>query len=945
MATISAEGETFIIDAKRTRVISGTLHPARIPRPLWAHRLLAARQCGLNTVEVPAFWAAIEPRPGTFDFTGQNDLASFCAIAADIGLRCILRAGPYIGDAYPLGGLPTWLLAELTGPPRSSEPSFIAPVARYFSALGDQLAKLQITGGGGGSGGGGGGTGGGRSRLRVAPIILIQAEHEWLCPAEQAGDYIPELARLLREAGFTVPVITRNLLFNTADTVLDTWAGYANLFATVRQLRHIAPDVPSFVSGLRAGAENEWGQPKRSQKSPNSLLRAIAEVIAASGHFNIAPFHRGTTPADSAGALPHAPHAFATTGGDTDAPLTEAGARGPAYHAARLICTFTRSFERLLTDSELDDAPITIAPDALAPAIADDDTGAPRKDAPKDAAGVTAVSRRGALGSVVFLFNNEQHNPKTARTSILLPDGSTLPVYLGSRSVCWVLARAHLFARATLDYSNLTPFILSGESLVLVGPAGTPGLVSINNAPLEVTVPTSGHPIVERQEGVTLIIANEDQARSIYAAPDAVYSGVEGLTADDQPILAGAPALRINHDATTEKIPAPKAAEPKAPNVRSIAVAPSDEHASGASARYASIPAPDTLNALGADTGYGWMRMTWSTNSAAKSDMTFFQCADRALVYSDSKLAGIVGDTPGAQGHTLSIPGAKGTRTLTFLLDNMGRPSAGTSLIAPKGLFGPPAQAKKLRVPAPHLENADIFDPLMLFAPIMNVEAGEVTHPKRVTFKVTHRRSTPLAIQMDAFNDRAIIFANGAAVGWHEMTGNGRIILPPDLLKRGVNIIQFAVFEDPDTAMAGLKKIVAFYDLDPTPYDKASWAFARWEHPNPDAYTQLPKADTTAPKLAKYKNTPTWWRVTFDATDNTRPLFLDAKGLTKGRLYLNNHDIGRYFVATHTGKAVPPQSRYYLPECWLNTDEPNTLLIFDEHGHAPNKISFTHDES
>lgn len=940
MATISAEGETFIIDSRRARIISGTLHPARIPRPLWADRLLSARQCGLNTVEVPALWAAIEPRPNTFDFSHQNDLASFCTIAADIGLRCILRAGPYIGDAYPLGGIPTWLLPELTGPPRSADPSFIAPVARYFSALGEHLAKLQVTGGGPGKSSA-------RSRLRVAPIILVQAEHEWLCPQEQAGDYIAELARLLREAGFTVPIISRNLLFNSTDTVLDTWAGYTNLYATVRQLRHIAPDTPSFVTGLRAGAENQWGLPKRSQKTPNSLLRAITEVIAASGHLNIAPFHRGTTPGHFAGALPHAPHAFATTGGDTDAPLTEAGARGPMYHAARLICTFARSFERLLADSDPDHAPVTIAPDAVAPPIADDETGAPRKDAPADAAAIAAVSRRGPLGTIVFIFNNEQHNPKAARTSILLPDGSTLPIYLGTRSACWVLVRAHLFARATLDYTNLTPFILAGESLVLVGPAGTPGLLSINNAPLEVTVPTSGQPIVEPHEGVNLIIANEEQAASIYAAPDAVYFGVRALTADHQPVFDSAPAIRIEHDGATHRLLPPKAPDPRTPTVTSISVAPCHEHTSGVSARYASIPAPDTLNALGADSGYGWMRMTWNSKSQARADITLFQCADRALVFADARLLGVVGDTPGAQGHTIPIPASRnaGERILTFLLDNIGRPSAGTSLIAPKGLFGPPTRSKKLRVPTPQLDTADIFDPLTLFAPIMGVEAGEVTRPERVTFKVTHRRSTPLAVQIDAFSDRAIIFANGAAVGWHERAGNGRIILPPDLLKRGINTIQFAVFHDPDAALAELKKSVSFLELDPAPFDKAAWAFARWEQPAPGAFTPLAKADATAPKLARYKGTPTWWRITFDTPDTSRPLFLDANGLSKGRLYLNDHDVGRYFVATHTGKPVPPQSRYYLPECWLNHDKPNELLIFDEHGHAPNKLSFTHNET
>jgi len=72
-------------------------------------------------------------------------------------------------------------------------------------------------------------------------------------------------------------------------------------------------------------------------------------------------------------------------------------------------------------------------------------------------------------------------------------------------------------------------------------------------------------------------------------------------------------------------------------------------------------------------------------------------------------------------------------------------------------------------------------------------------------------------------------------------------------------------------------------------------------------------------------------------------LFLESNGMSKGQIYINCRNAGRYFVATHTGKKVPPQSRYYLPEPWLNADGENELILFDEHGRTPNKCKLVYD--
>ena len=62
---------------------------------------------------------------------------------------------------------------------------------------------------------------------------------------------------------------------------------------------------------------------------------------------------------------------------------------------------------------------------------------------------------------------------------------------------------------------------------------------------------------------------------------------------------------------------------------------------------------------------------------------------------------------------------------------------------------------------------------------------------------------------------------------------------------------------------------------------------------------------------------------------------LDMTGLSKGQVFVNGQNLGRYFTATADGRAVGPRPPLYVPESWVKLDEENELLLFDEHGFAP----------
>src|SRR5271165_1082829 len=172
----------FILDGKPFQIISGEMHYPRIPRAYWKSRFRFAKAMGLNTVSTYVFWNIHEPRPGIYDFSGNNDLGEFIREAQQEGLYVILRPGPYVCAEWDFGGLPAWLLRDPTMEVRTSNPAFIAATTRWMHRLGQELAPLQS-----GSGG---------------PIIAVQVENEYgSFGADHA--YMEQIHHILLDSGFT----------------------------------------------------------------------------------------------------------------------------------------------------------------------------------------------------------------------------------------------------------------------------------------------------------------------------------------------------------------------------------------------------------------------------------------------------------------------------------------------------------------------------------------------------------------------------------------------------------------------------------------------------------------------------------------------------------------------------------------------------------------------
>src|SRR6185436_17658976 len=71
----------FLLDGKPFQIISGEIHPARIPHEYWRHRIRMAKAMGCNTIAVYIFWNYHESKQGIFDFKNDNhNIAEFIRI-------------------------------------------------------------------------------------------------------------------------------------------------------------------------------------------------------------------------------------------------------------------------------------------------------------------------------------------------------------------------------------------------------------------------------------------------------------------------------------------------------------------------------------------------------------------------------------------------------------------------------------------------------------------------------------------------------------------------------------------------------------------------------------------------------------------------------------------------------------------------------------------------
>lgn len=134
-------GNEVLVDGKPFRILSGEMHYFRILPDTWRNRLEKMKACGLNSVATYMPWNLHERTEGKFDFSGMLDVKRYLDIADEIGLKVILRPGPYICSEWEFGGFPAWLLKNPGIRLRCSDPIYMNAVTNYFLAVFDEVRE------------------------------------------------------------------------------------------------------------------------------------------------------------------------------------------------------------------------------------------------------------------------------------------------------------------------------------------------------------------------------------------------------------------------------------------------------------------------------------------------------------------------------------------------------------------------------------------------------------------------------------------------------------------------------------------------------------------------------------------------------------------------------------------------------------------------------------
>jgi beta-galactosidase len=314
---VSAEKDAFLLDGEPFQIRCGELHFARVPRAYWRHRIQMCKAMGLNTVCAYMFWNYHEMNRGEYDFSGEKDVAEFCRIAQEEGMWVLLRPGPYTCAEWEFGGLPWWLLDKGSDriKIRTRDPAYLEPAKAYLRRVAAELKDLQVTHGG--------------------PILMAQDENEYGFFGDD-GEYIRELYRTMREAGFDVPIFTCNPAYHLKKgaipevvKVVNFPANPENAFA---RLREVQPRGPLMCGEYYPAWYDSWGQ-RHHTKPTQNMLKDIDKILTMGGSFSLYMAHGGTSFGWWAGC--NSPFVPQTSSYDYEAPISEQGQPTAKFYALR----------------------------------------------------------------------------------------------------------------------------------------------------------------------------------------------------------------------------------------------------------------------------------------------------------------------------------------------------------------------------------------------------------------------------------------------------------------------------------------------------------------------------------------------------------------------------------------------------------------------------------
>jgi len=313
---LTTSGNQFLFNGKPFCILSGAIHYFRVVPEYWRDRLEKAKAFGLNTVETYVAWNLHEPHPGEFHFDGMLDIVRFIQTAADLGLKVIVRPGPYICSEWDFGGLPAWLLKDPRMQVRCTYRPYLEAVDRFFDALMERLIPLQASRGG--------------------PIIAMQVENEYGGYGND-GEYLRYVEKSLRTRGVEAFLFTsdgpydHHMQGGSLPHLLKTVNFAYGALPAIKKLREYQPVGPLMVTEFWSGWFDHWGERHHISMGnlPTTLFSqwALNKIIASGASVNFYMFHGGTNFGfmNGANCFPWIGYLPDVTSYDYAAPLDESG--------------------------------------------------------------------------------------------------------------------------------------------------------------------------------------------------------------------------------------------------------------------------------------------------------------------------------------------------------------------------------------------------------------------------------------------------------------------------------------------------------------------------------------------------------------------------------------------------------------------------------------------
>ncbi len=313
----------FLLDNKPFQIISGEIHPARVPEVYWRHRIQMAKAMGCNTIAAYIFWNYHELKPNEFDFaSGNRNIAGFIRLCQEEGLWVLLRPGPYVCAEWDLGGIPYFLLGIPDIRIRCMDTRYITEVRDYIERLAQEVVPLQC--------------------VRGGPILMVQIENEYGSYGNDKA-YLEALRDLWIENGIRVPFYTSD---GATPHMLDAGnipgaaigldpGGNEKDFSVAKQMN---PDVPSFSSETYPGWLTHWGE-EWAKSDTISLKKQVEYLLENKKSFNFYVIHGGTNFGFTAGANAFSPTEYQPdiTSYDYGAPINEQGQPTPQFFMLRKL--------------------------------------------------------------------------------------------------------------------------------------------------------------------------------------------------------------------------------------------------------------------------------------------------------------------------------------------------------------------------------------------------------------------------------------------------------------------------------------------------------------------------------------------------------------------------------------------------------------------------------